>query len=73
MRDIEQAGLFSAVQMFLHDAIRILHRHLVASKWHHFPAGCQVIVVETGLLKIAVVRHSEKLMGYENQIIELYI
>ncbi|MCY1367963.1 hypothetical protein D9M69_549190 [compost metagenome] len=39
MRNIEQARVFASVLMFLHDALRVLHRHFVAGEGHH--AGTQ--------------------------------
>ena len=35
MRDVEQAGCLAGVQMFLHHAAWILHRHLIAGERHH--------------------------------------
>lgn len=37
-----QAGLTARVQMFFHDAKRVLHGHFVACKWHHLRTKFQV-------------------------------
>ena len=42
MRDIEQPRLLAGVQMFLENAGRILHRHLIAGERHHLAAQLEV-------------------------------
>ena len=39
MRDVEQAGVAAGVQMFLHHAAWILHRHVIAGERHHLGAA----------------------------------
>src|SRR6478752_10877832 len=42
MRDVEQAGGTSDMQMFPQYAGRILHRHLIAGERHHLAAARQM-------------------------------
>ncbi|MNE63333.1 hypothetical protein D3C80_1586770 [compost metagenome] len=52
MRDVEQAGLFTGVQVFLHHAQGVLHRHVVAGERDHARAQFQVQGVEWGLQQL---------------------
>ncbi|MNJ49373.1 hypothetical protein D3C77_445970 [compost metagenome] len=51
VRDIEQPGLFTGMQVFLHDPKRVLHRHVVAGERHHARAQFKVQGVQRGLLQ----------------------
>jgi len=42
MRNIKQAGIGAGVQMFLHDAHRVLDRHVVTGKSGHARAKFKV-------------------------------
>ncbi|MPN51727.1 hypothetical protein SDC9_199376 [bioreactor metagenome] len=48
---VEQAGGGAGVQVFLHHAGRVLHRHLVAGERHHAGAERQVQRVKRGFLE----------------------
>ncbi|MOA44510.1 hypothetical protein D3C78_1668000 [compost metagenome] len=49
MRNIEQARLFTRVQVFFHHPQRILDRHVIAGERHHARAQFQVQGVQRGL------------------------
>ncbi|MCY1451164.1 hypothetical protein D9M71_680190 [compost metagenome] len=52
VRDVEQASLFTGVQVLLHHAQGVLHRHVVAGERDHARAQFQVQGVEWGLLQV---------------------
>ncbi|MNJ69622.1 hypothetical protein D3C77_659930 [compost metagenome] len=50
MRNIEQAGLFTGVQVFLEHPQRVLDRHGEAGERHHARAKLQVQAMQRGVL-----------------------
>ena len=46
VRDVEQAGVRTGVQMFPEHAARVLHRHVIARERHHLAAALQMQRVE---------------------------
>ena len=69
MRDIEQAGGASRMQMLLEHAGRVLHRHLVAREGNHFAAARHMERVQGGAFKGEFVarQHSGTLRGSGDQ------
>ncbi|MDT4843046.1 hypothetical protein FQZ97_769640 [compost metagenome] len=49
VRDVEQAGLLTGVQVLLEHAERVLHRHVVAGEGHHARAEFEVQGMQRGL------------------------
>ncbi|MNH24870.1 hypothetical protein D3C79_848260 [compost metagenome] len=52
VRNVEQAGLFTGVQMLLEHAQRVLDRHGVAGERHHARAQFQVQTLQRRLLEL---------------------
>ena len=51
MRDVEQARVLTGPQMFLDDAVAVLHRHIVTGEGHQPCAGRDMGRVERCLLQ----------------------
>ena len=51
MRHVKQAGGAAGMQVFGHQACRVLHRHGVAGEWHHARAQIDVQIVQRRLEK----------------------
>ena len=52
MRHVKKPSFFSCMEMFFEDAHWILHRHIIARKWHHFCAKRFMFGVKCGLFEI---------------------
>ena len=51
VRDIKQASGSAGMQVLGHQSSRVLHRHAVASKWHHARAKFYMQVMQRGFKK----------------------
>jgi len=57
MGNIKQSGIGPGVQMFFHNAQRIMYRHGVAGKGNHLSPLLKVIRMKNGTLVCAGFRH----------------